>query len=447
METVSKGLSKFVSDLHYDDLAPEVIRYSKQLILDTLGVAIGGYTSEPSRIMRRTVKQFGGIPESSIIGSGEKTSSSLAALTNGVMVRYLDFMDIYFSKDACHPSENIPVALAVGERQHSSGKDLLLAIYIGYEIQGRLADVFETHKYGWHHVGMGGFVTPLLAGKLLGLSVDEMVNAMGIAGCSVQTLNYVEGKISMIKALGYGMAAQRGIEASLMALNGMTGQERAIEMFNESAKINADLSSLLSNDNKPKILNAGIKPFAAEFMSHTPLEAMFTLVKENHIKPEDVESMNLKIYEKAMLLAEEETFKPQTREKADHSLPYCLAVGMFEGDLGPAQFSREQWKDPKIIDLMSRIKIISDPTLTEIFPKARPADLEIRTKDGQIYQKRVDFPKGDPKNPMTDEEVQRKFRRLVLPLMPENRIKKIIDCVNDIEQVKDIGELMSLLFI
>lgn len=158
--------------------------------------------------------------------------------------------------------------------------------------------------------------------------------------------------------------------------------------------------------------------------------------------------MNLQTFRSAVgVLAKEGAYKPQTKETADHSLPYCLAVGLVEGDIGPEQFAHEQWKDPKIIDLMSKIKVTEDSELSKLYPPARPADLQIRTKNGNVYRNRVDYPKGDPHNPMSDEEVKTKFRRLAEPLMKEERVKAIIDCVDKIENVADTGQLMALLVV
>jgi 2-methylcitrate dehydratase len=447
MDTASRVLARYAARLKYEDLSPEVVRYSKHLLLDTIGVALGGYLSDPSYAARLTAREIGGIPESTVIGTGEKTSCSLAALVNDVMVRYLDFMDIYYTMDACHPSENIPAALAVGERQCSSGRDVLMAIFLGFEFQGRLADTWPAAKLGWHHVSMGGYVVPYVAGKLLGLNEDQMVNAAGIGGFTNNTLNYAIGHITMVKAVGYGLASQRGIDAALMAKNGMTGPDDPIERFNKIAGGNVDLGPVIKGGDKPRILKSGIKPYAAEYMTHTPLDALRLIVKENNLKPDDVDSMHLRMFEFAMQLAAPDRYKPDTREQADHSLPYCLAVGLLEGDLGPEQFKHDQWKDPKVLDLMSRIKVTMDPELEKVYPNGRPADLEVTTKDGKTYRKRVDFPKGDEKNPMTDEEVQAKFKKLAGPLMSEWRMQRIIDTVNNIEDVDDIHKLMELLVV
>jgi len=182
MTTVSQKLSKLAVGLKYDDLPQEVIDYTKRLVLDTLGCALGGYPSEPSKIVREVLSAMGGTPECTIIGSGTKTSCPNAALVNGLMTRYLDFNDTYMGLDYSHPSENIATALAVGERQHTRGKQLITAIVLGYECHQRFADVFSLLKKGWHPVSASGYVAPVIAGKLLSLTEEEMTNAIGISG-------------------------------------------------------------------------------------------------------------------------------------------------------------------------------------------------------------------------------------------------------------------------
>jgi 2-methylcitrate dehydratase len=447
-ERVSRILSRYAAGLQYEDLSPEVIRYGKHLLLDTIGVALGAYLSEPSRITRSVIRELGGRPEATILGSGEKTSASLAALANGTMVRYLDFMDVYFNLDGPHPSENIPVALAMAERQHSSGKDMFLGMFLGFELMGRFADTWSMPRLGYHHVTLGGYITPIVAGKILGLTEDQMVNAVGLGGATSHTTSYLGDQVTMIKALGYAFTGQRGIEAALMAQKGMTGPENVLETFMRVARFTGDITPLTKGGDTPRILRTAIKPYAAEYMTHSPMEALFAILKEHPIKAEDVESMNLLTFRTAIgVLARPGAYTPQTRETADHSLPYCLAVGLYEGDLYPPQFAREQWKDPKIIDLMSRIKISEDPAMTKLYPPARPASLEIRLKDGTSHSRRVDYPKGDPHNPMSDDEVKAKFRKLVRPLMSETRVNAIIDCVDNVDDLVDTGQLMSLLVV
>lgn len=445
MKTVSETLSDFATGLKYEDLPDEALRYGKHLLLDTLGVALGGYLSEPSRITRSFVREMGGRPEATIIGSGEKTICSQAAFLNGVMVRYLDFCDVYHGLTPCHPSENIPAALAVGEREHSSGREVMLAIVLGYEFECRFTDAVPLDRLGWHHVTTGGYVVPLVAGRLLGLSKEQMVNAVGISGSTNHTF-YGRGQITMMKAMGYPLASQNGINAALMARKGITGPRSIIETFNRTVARDVDLTPLTKGGSDLRILHSSIKPYAAAGMIQSPLTALFAIVKQHGIKPDDVDQIQLRTYEFATAhAAQAEAYRPETRESADHSLPYCIAIALIEGALGTDQFRNERWKDPEVLKLMAKVTVATDPELEKLHPHALPAHLDIRTKKGERFSQRVDHPKGDPLNPLTDEEIEAKFRSLASPLMGEHRITRIIQMANDIEEVDDIGELMDAL--
>jgi 2-methylcitrate dehydratase len=180
-------------------------------------------------------------------------------------------------------------------------------------------------------------------------------------------------------------------------------------------------------------------------MTHGPLDIVYQLAKEHNITPDDVEEIHLRGFSFVMKLSGPDAYDVHTRESADHSMPYCLAVGMIEGDLSPAQYERKQWNDPKVKALMQKVKVTFDPELEKLYPAMRPADLEIRTKAGKTYRGRNDHPKGDWRNPMTDEELQRKFRRLANPVVGEGRADEIIKTVMDLENAQDITRLMSLL--
>lgn len=452
MATASEALSKFAIGLKYEDLPAEVVHKAKQLLLDTIGCALGGYLNEPSRMTRSVIRDMGGTPESTVIGSGEKTSMANAALANNVMVRYLDFSDIYFNLDPTHPSENIPTVLAVGEREQSSGKDILTAVVLAAEINQRFGDTLSLRLAGWHHVTYAGYVVPIVASKLLGLSEAQMVNAVGISGSHNHATGIlgerdlgIPREITMMKAAGFGFGAQSGIIGTLMAQKGFTGPNTVIESLNIWAAKKADLTPLVKGSGKFKILETGLKPYAAEFMIHGPLDLVFQLAKEHNITPDDVEEIHLRAFSFVLKLAGADEYDVNTRESADHSMPYGLAVGMIEGDLGPAQYDRKQWNDPKVKALMQRVKVTFDPELEKLYPASRPADVEIRTKSGRTYRAKTDHPKGDWRNPMTDEDLQKKFRRLANPVVGEAQVNEIIQTVMNLENAKDISRLMQLL--
>jgi 2-methylcitrate dehydratase len=443
VSSVSETLSQFASALTYEDLPDDVVLCAKRLLLDTLGCGLAGYLSEPSRISRRLVRELGGRAESTIIGSGDKVHCSHAALANGVMVRCLDFNDVYHGITPCHPSENIPVALAVAERQRGTGRDLLIAVVLGYEFQCRFTDAIPLDRLGWLHVSLGGFVVPLVAGRLLGLNPDQMANAVGISG-SMNHAFRPRGPRTMMKAMGYPLVAQNGIHAALMAQEGLTGPRAIIETFNHQIAKDCDLTPIIEGGKGFRILQSSIKPNAAAGKIQPPLTALFSLIKQQGIKADDVAQIVVRTYAFAAGdAAQPEAYQPQNREAADQSLPYCLAMALMDGELGPDQFKEGRWKDPKVLTLMAKVRVETDPELDKLYPAALPAELEVHNTKGEVVTGRVDYPKGDPRNPMTDLEVEEKFRMLASRLLGPQQMSDIIETVREIEKVPDVRELME----
>lgn len=226
--TIARRLSEYALGFDYEALSPEVIHAAKRALLDTVGCAVGGYTSDASRIFQSLVKEIGASAESTIIGSGLKSDCLNATLTNGIMVRYLDYMDqisipvgswyVY-----AHPSEVIPAILAVGERQHCSGKDILSAVLLGYELSARFCEattIVPISKKGWSPDIAGAYIMPAVIGKLLGLSADQIENAIGISGCHGMVLGILDTaaeEYSMTKNLRFPFVARDGVLAALLA--------------------------------------------------------------------------------------------------------------------------------------------------------------------------------------------------------------------------------------
>ncbi len=242
--TLSEELAKYTCKLSFIDLSNAEVHAMKRSILDTLACALGGYQGSSSRIIRSLVAELGGPEESTVIGSGNKVLCANAALANGAMVRYPDYSDTYHNlkklltnepRTGWHPSELIPAALAVGERQHSNGKELITAVAIGYNVVGSFADsitCMPLANRGWHMATLAGFVVPLYVGKLLGLSQEQMVNAIGIAGTFSPTLGIIDAtgeEYNMTKNIGIPHVAQNSIIAALLAQKGFTGSNRVIE--------------------------------------------------------------------------------------------------------------------------------------------------------------------------------------------------------------------------
>ncbi len=449
MASISERMSRFATKLSFDSLPEEVVHYTKRLILDTLGCAFGAYLGEPSRIVRGVLGDIGGTPECTIIGSGIRTSCPNATLVNGVMTRYLDYNDTYLSVEAAHPSENIATALAVGERQHADGKQMITAVVLGYECHERFVDVFPLGKKGWSHISPAGYIAPIVAGKLLKLTAPEMTNAIGIGGSHNHALRemYGEegGQINMMKCIGWHFGAQSGVVAALLAENGFTGPATILESLAKVVGDNLDLEPLVPSQDKFLILKSCIKPYSSYYMSHSAITAVLDLRKKHNIKVEDVSDMNVRVFSR--LLSGWGRVMPETRESADHSLPYLLAIALKEGAVSPEQFAHEQWKDQAVRALIQKMNFSVDAEFDKVFPKKRSASVEIKTKGGKSYSSQVDYPRGAPENPMTDEEIEAKFRGMASKLMGEKQIQQIFDTCYNLEKIKDVGQLMKLLVV
>jgi 2-methylcitrate dehydratase len=368
-------------------------------------------------------------------------------MVNGSMIRYLDFSDTYWStKGYMHPSNEISTALAVAERQHASGKDLILATVLAYEIQSRLADTFNWGKFEQH--SGAGFTAPIVTGKLIGLTAEQMANAIGIGASHNLALqgDYGVGYTSNMKAFGYAAGSGSGVLAALMAQKGFTGPVTIIETFDQNFEDNASLTPLIGPRKDFLILQAEMKPFEAYHVSHSAITGVIELTKENHIQSDQIAKVLIRgLPNRQTGDPRRNAAIPATKEDADHNLAYLLAAGITDGAVGPDQFALQQWKDPKFRDLMGKMWFQGDAEMTKNFPAHWDCDVTITMNDGKIYTKHVDLPKGQPGNPMTTQEIDAKFSNMALKLMPQSQVDQIIKTINNLDSVSDVSELTKLL--
>jgi 2-methylcitrate dehydratase len=355
-----------------------------------------------------------------------------------------------------HHGELIAPVLAVGERQHSNGQEVITNIVLAYELSNRLFDSLggRTHgilaKRGWTTETVGPpCIMALLAGRLLGLGEVEMANALGIAGC----FNIEPGILftpRMTKNLRTPYGAYGGIFAAFLAQKGFTGPLDVFEGPRGIAQVVAggemDLEKLRQPRKEWTILYTWIKNFAADGNMQGLLEATITLAKEHDIRPEDVAHIKIRtmshIYRRELDSPERQY--PNNKYTADHSCRYVVAVAILDRAVGPEQFSEEKLRDPRVRDLIGKITVEPDAELDGFHS---PGIAEIRTRQGADYSCRVVHPKGHPMNPMAEDDVEEKFRRLAGKLMSGVQMSRIVDAVYDLEKVDDIGRLLELLVI
>jgi len=453
METISRQMARFAVALDFGDLPEDVVYEAKRFVLDSIGCALGGSQLEDCQIMWEVLRDLGGEEESTVIAFGGKSSCVQTTLINSLLVRAMDYNDIYWKQDPSHPSDLIPAALAVGEREHRSGKDVLVAIVLAYEFEMRLCEfaIPGIRERKWHHATLTQFVSPIVAGKLLGLTEDQMTHAIGISGCHNLTLGAVTaGKLTMMKNTVDPMATASGVFAALLAQKGYTGPEAIFE--GKEGLLDTfggewDLSRLTEGLGESfRIKECAMKAYPTEALTHSPITATLELVRTHNLKPERIQKVAIRTIARAVdILADPSKYQPTTKETADHSLPYCIAAAIVDRKVTPQQFEEEKLKDTRIWNLLPKIEVIADPDLEKVFPELKATVVEITTTEGQTYSLRVDYPKGDPRSPMSEEELLEKFYSLADPVIPREKQDRIVETIWKLDQLNDIGEFMTLL--
>ncbi|OPY73760.1 MAG: 2-methylcitrate dehydratase [Syntrophorhabdus sp. PtaU1.Bin058] len=458
--SLSRQLAEEVLNFNSRDIPPHVIHQTERLILDTLGCAIGGYASDANRSLHKLIIELDGPKEATIVGSGVKTSCLNATLANGVMTRYLDYNDAVVIEAengfrvGYHPSEVIPPILALAEKQGLSGLETIAAIILGYDLSNRFLEGIvgrEMEQRGWNGDTRGAYIMPFVAGRILGLDTEQVVNAAGISGSTHAVLGILDAsgeEYTMTKNLRFPAMAYGGIMAAMMARQGFTGPVNIFE--GHDGFITTFLSGeyeptrLADRDRRYTIMEACIKSIISDYSAQGHLSATLQLVKENDIKASDVAAVRITASTRCARHTGDPAKKyPHNKETADHSSHYLTAMAILERQLGPSQFSQEKYADPRVRELTDKVVFEGDPDLDHRFLTAGTS--EIVTKQGQRYSCQVDFAKGHPKNPMSDEELVIKFTDMAAPYMSKERMDRIVQMIFSLHTLSNIQELNRLM--
>jgi 2-methylcitrate dehydratase len=452
MPTVTEQMARWASDLTFEDLTPQAVDAAQRFLYDSLGCALGGYQMHDVKIYLRHAQELGGNGVCTIVGAGTKSNPVIAALVNALMIRAMDYNDIYWKQDPSHPSDLIPAATTLAERDHRSGRDLITAIVLGYEIEMRLCEFAfpGIRERGWHHATLTAYAAPMVAGWMLGLSWQQMQHAIGIAACHHFTLGAaVAGKLTMMKNTVDPMATQAGVDAAMLAQLGYTGPENVLDG-------KEGMLHCLGPDFKLNILTDGLgqsfrigqcsmKSYPIEALMHSPLSATLHLVKTHRLKAEDVKEVLIEsIARAADILSDPAKYDPQSKESADHSLPYCIAAALSEGRVTSLEFTEEKLWDQRLRAQMRKVKVVASAEFEKAFPAKQCARVTITTQDGRKLSHQVDVPKGDPRDPMSVEELDVKFNALAEPVMTRKRKEELKSAVFNLEKLDDCAKLMAL---
>ncbi|HEX2964938.1 MAG TPA: MmgE/PrpD family protein [Syntrophorhabdaceae bacterium] len=444
-------LAEFVTDTQYSDLPTEVIEKAKLLMLDQLGCQLAFATLPWCKdVYQYVLNNKIGKQESTVVCYGLKVSAEDAAFANAVFGHGFEMDDTELST-ASHPGVAvIPAALAVAESLQADGKDLIAAIVTGYEVLIRVGAASHTMmNRGFHTTSvLGPLGAAAAVSKILGLDISQTVNALAIASSSSGGIAEYTESGGTVKRVHAGFAAANGLRAALLAKNGVTGPRTAIEGKKGFCRAYADSCSFdeLTKDlgQKFEIMFTGTKPYCCCAAQHSAIDAVSAIMQEHRVVPEEIEK--IRVRQKARdVRAIGSIIEPQDIVSAQFSGRFGIALRLVKGSNGFRDYSEENLSDKGIGNIVRRIEYEADEELEKANPSGAPATVRIQLKDGNTYEKTVQFAKGTVQNCMNRTELIDKFRELAGIFLMENHIREIIKKMEELEGVKDVRTLMPLL--
>jgi len=446
-------MARWAADLEYHHLSQDAVYQAKRFLLDSVGCALGGYQQHDVKIALQVLDEISGRGPATVIGTGNRMDPVSASLANALMIRCMDYNDIYWKQDPSHPSDIFPAAMACGERAKSDGKELIVGLVLGHEFEMRFCEAAfpGIRERGWHHATLTAFVSPIVAGRGLRLPWEEIQHAIGISASRQATLGAVTaGKLTMMKNTVDPMATQSGVLAALLAEKGYSGPEHVVDgkeglthCFGPDWRLNILTDGL---GESWRITQCGMKFFPTEALTHAPISAVLDLVKANDLHPDQVETIQVRSLARAAdILSDPSKYDPHTKETADHSLPYVIAAALVDRQVTPAQFNMARIMDPVVRAQLKKVEAVADPEIEKVFPALQRVIVNITTTDGRTLTKQLDYPKGDPRNPLTDQEVEEKFAALADGVLSTAAQTKLKDAIWNLEKLGSVSKLMALM--
>ena len=448
--SIQEILARYATQLKYEDLPPEVIRTAKRIVLDTLGCAIGGHTAGPSRIAMKIASGVTAVNSATVLCSGIRTSPDLAVFANGVMIRYLDFNDGYISLGSGHPSDTLAALLTCAELGKRSGRDLIVATVLAYEGFCKVMDVLESRRIGLDHSTIIGLGAVMGASRLLGLTEQQMVHAIGIqVGANVAMNQGRVGTLSNWKSYAAAEACRKAMFSAQLALNGMTGPSQVFEgrdgFFNVISRKPFKLPKLGGNGEPFGMMHAFTKRFALGQYSQTVAQAAAE-VRPFFRDVSEIKEVNIHVSHSAIRVMADtpDKWHPQTHETADHSMPYSAGVVLMYGTITDEHYEDPYLHDQRLLDLVSRVKCIPSDEADRREKELNLCELEVVLNSGERKTARVEYHRGHWKNPMTDAEMEEKFRSLASKHLSPEQMSELLQQLWALENMPDAGRLIPL---
>lgn len=446
----TRELARFVAELRYEDLPETTVRMAKQCILDSIGNCIRGSQEKPGRIMQRIIQGQGGNPTASVLASPVfKTTAMNAALLNGCAMHSLDYDDLHNASIIHLGTVVVPAALAVAEETGTTGKDLILAVAAGYEVGARAGEAVNPESYFfWHTTATAGtFGAAAAAAKLIRLGPGQTLNCFGSAGTQAAGLWEFLKEGAMSKTLHAGKAAMNGIFAALLAREGFTAASRILEGekgFCHAMTLTPHLEKLTEGlgSGKYKIDENSFKPYACCKHCHPAVNAALVICAESGLKAADIDHIVIRTNAVADNLVNNPD--PQNSYGSKFSIQYCTAAAIRFGKVGVDEFGPGQASDPMLRRLMANTEVAVDAELDADFrqnPDRWSVWLMVTDRTGRCHRQFIEYPKGDPQNPMTYAETEEKVRSLANPVLSKQVTANLLQTIAGLDSLQDVGKM------
>lgn len=444
---LSKQLANYIVKMSFDQIPDDVIQFTKLCILDYFGAAIAGRDQAPIQMIDQFAKEMGGNEQATLV-TGGKSSIMNAAFVNGAASHIVELDDIHKGSIIHAATVVIPAALAVAEWKQLSGKEIITAVVVGYEVSYRIGEaVSPSHYYFWHNTATcGTFGAAAATSKLLNLTEDQVIYALGNAGTQAAGLwEFIEDG-AMTKQLHPGKAAMNGLMSTMLAQKNFTGAMKILEgkrgFFNamseqfDSEKVTDRLGE------QYKIVENSFKIHASCRHTHHVMDEMIELAKERKLVESDIARIVVKTYQVAINITD--NAEPETVYAAKFSLQFCTALALLTGKGGLQDFNETALWAHDIRSLMKRVTLMTDEEIDEDYPDKWGAMIEVYLKSGEVLTRRTDYPKGDPEKPLTSHELTTKFHTLAKSMPKETKVHFVNDVLT-LEKQDTIHKLMEMI--
>jgi len=456
--SLAANIAGFACNLDYTDLTDGSVHEVKRRLIDSMGCAMGAWTAEPVKIARMLASYSTSEYGSTVIGTRHSSTPEMAAFANGTMFRYLDYNDTYLSKEPAHPSDNLAAILAIADAFDLGGESVILGTIVAYEVQCRLCDAYSIRSKGWDHVTYGAYSTVAGCGAMLGFDEETMIHAFGLSGVPNNAFRQTRvGELSMWKGCAFANASRNGVFATLLAHHGMTGASEIFEgqmgFFNEICGGDTfDIEQWGNADDGYMIERTYIKKYPAEYHSQSAIDAAEQIIKERgrRFTPDEVKDIEIATFRASweIIGGEPEKWRPQSRETADHSLPYITCACLVDGAVTLRTYDESRFQDEELLSLVAKTTVVPDPELDPLYPASGiPNRVTVTLNDGTQFVARVDAPSGHALNPMSDGAVEAKFRSMADPLLGNRGADQALATLWTLDELDTLEEAFRVMIV